>query len=202
MAQEKEEQNIAVKHANPFASAFKGTLGKGLGCVTIVIIVVVVIGALAAGGSEEKGGYVTEEEGKSAVSEERGGTEEAQEQKQSPKIEENDTEEAMPYKPEEAPKQQVVVAELSGNANKSSDTFRLSGGKATLTYDFKGDIAVVGAIYILKEGTDLLVDGGIPEVMVSEAGSDSTIIRKSAGDYYLQVNSANADYTVTIEEER
>jgi len=99
-------------------------------------------------------------------------------------------------------KQQVVVAEVSGNANKSSDTFRLSGGKVTVDYDFEGNIAIVGAIYLLKEGTSLSEDGGIPEVMVSEAGSDSTIVRKSAGDYYLQVNSANADYTVTVSEER
>lgn len=99
-------------------------------------------------------------------------------------------------------KQQVVVVKLSGNSNKSSDTFSLTGGKVTLTYDFKGASSIVGAIYVLKEGVDLQKDGGIPEVMVSQAGSDSTILRKAAGDYYLQVNSANADYTVTIEEER
>ena len=103
---------------------------------------------------------------------------------------------------EQAPKQNVVVAELSGNANKSSDTFKLSGGKVTVDYSFEGNTAIVGAIYLLKEGTSLSEDGGIPEVMVSEAGSDSTIVRKSAGDYYLQVSSANADYTVTVSEER
>jgi hypothetical protein len=104
--------------------------------------------------------------------------------------------------PEESePKQKVVVTELSGSANKSSDTFRLSGGKVTLTYDFKGTGTIVGAIYILEEGTDLNTDGGIPEVMVTEPGSDTTIVRKGEGDYYLQVNSTT-DFTVKIEEEK
>ena len=105
-------------------------------------------------------------------------------------------------KPQEnKPKQKVVVTELSGSANKSSDTFRLSGGKVTLTYDFKGTGTIVGAIYILEEGTDLNTDGGIPEVMVTEPGSDTTIVRKGEGDYYLQVNSTT-DFTVKIEEEK
>jgi len=116
--------------------------------------------------------------------------------------ESNTTEEKTEEAKAPATKQQVVVAELSGNANKSSDTFTLTGGKVTVEYDFKGNTAIVGAIYLLKEGTSLSEDGGIPEVMVSEAGSDSTIVRKSAGDYYLQVNSANADYTIKVTEER
>lgn len=99
------------------------------------------------------------------------------------------------------PKQNTVVTELSGNANKSSDTFKLSGGKVTLSYTFGGTGPLVGAIYILEEGTDLNTDGGIPEVIVSEPGSDTTIVRKAKGDYYLQVNSTT-DFTVKIEEER
>jgi len=96
----------------------------------------------------------------------------------------------------------VVVAELSGSANKNSDTFDLKGGKTRVTYTFEGNNPIVGSIYVLKEGTDLQTDGGFPEVMVSEASTDSTIIRKSAGEYYLSVSVANADYTVTVEEQR
>lgn len=120
----------------------------------------------------------------------------------SSKVETQDTESNDEVAEINKQKENVVIAELSGNANKSSDTFRLTGGKVTLDYDFEGNSPIVGAIYLLKEGTSLSEDGGIPEVMVSEAGSDSTIIRKSSGDYYLQVNSANADYTVTVTEER
>ena len=102
----------------------------------------------------------------------------------------------------EVSKEYVLVIELSGNANKSSDTFTLTGGKVRLSYDFQGNTAIVGGIYVLTEGTDLQTEGGIPEVMVSQAGSDSTILRKAAGDYYLQVNAANATWTAKLEEER
>ncbi len=99
-------------------------------------------------------------------------------------------------------KQWVSVVELKGNADKSSDTFRLTGGKARINYSFTGNTVMIGAIYVLREGTSLMEDGGIPEVMVTDAGEDSTIIRKSAGDYYLQVSAANSSYTVTLEEEK
>lgn len=102
----------------------------------------------------------------------------------------------------ELTKQWIVITELKGNADKSSDTFRLNGGKVRLTYNFQGNVAVFGGVYILKEGVDLMTDGGIPEVMVSEVGGDSTIVRKAKGDYYLKVVSANANYTVKLEEER
>lgn len=49
-----EEKNITVKHGNPFMSSFKGTLGKGLGCFTIVVIVIVVIAALSSGGNKSQ----------------------------------------------------------------------------------------------------------------------------------------------------
>jgi TM2 domain-containing membrane protein YozV len=101
-------------------------------------------------------------------------------------------------KKKEAQKNWTKVAELSGNAAKSSETIVLTGGKLRLKYNFEGD-TVAGSIYLLKEGTDLQTDGGIPEVMVTKGGSDETIIRKSAGDYYLHVNTTT-QYTVTLEE--
>ena len=47
-----------------------------------------------------------------------------------------------------------------------------------------------------------MTDGGIPDVMISEAGAGETILRKDAGEYYVKVTSANASYTVTVEEEK
>ncbi len=57
---------------------------------------------------------------------------------------------------------------------------------------------IVVAIYLLDEATDLQSDGGIPVVMITDEGSDETLLRKSAGDYYLHVMAANAEYTVTL----
>lgn len=91
---------------------------------------------------------------------------------------------------------------LSGNANQQSDTITLTGGRLRLTYDFvdsTGNDMIVAAIYVLTEGTDLHSDGGIPEVMISEAGTGETFLRKGAGEYFLYVMSANSEYTVTLE---
>ena len=96
----------------------------------------------------------------------------------------------------------MTVVEASGNANKNTDTFELKGGKAKITYTFNGGDVIVGAIYVLKEGTDLNKSGGIPEVTVSNSGTDSTFITKAAGKYYLSVKSANATWNLKLEEER
>ena len=103
---------------------------------------------------------------------------------------------------ESKPKQYVTVVDLKGNANKNSDMFELKGGKVKITYTFSGVQSIVGAIYLLKEGTDLNQQGGIPEVTVTEAGTDSTFLTKSAGKYYLSVKAANTTWNVKIEEER
>lgn len=98
------------------------------------------------------------------------------------------------------PKTWTTIATVSGDADKSSETIHLSGGQVRLKYDFQGESSVIGAIYVLKEGTDLQTDGGIPDVTVTKAGSDETILRKSAGDYYVHVTAANTSYTITLEE--
>jgi hypothetical protein len=107
--------------------------------------------------------------------------------------------------PKPAAKKFVKLVTLSGKADKQSDTIKTTGGKIRLSYTFtdpsKSGIIVAG-IYFLKEGTDLQKDGGIPEVMISEPGKDTTTLRKDAGEYYLKVTAANTNYTVVVEEER
>ena len=48
-----EETNVTVKHGNPFLANFKGMLGKGLGCLTLIIIAIVAIALLSGGGSDK-----------------------------------------------------------------------------------------------------------------------------------------------------
>lgn len=98
-----------------------------------------------------------------------------------------------------------TVATITGNADQQTDTISLTGGKVRVSYDFvdsSGYGTIIAAIYVLTEGTDIMVAGGIPDVMVSKPGAGETILRKSAGDYYVKVTSANADYTVTVEEQK
>jgi hypothetical protein len=112
---------------------------------------------------------------------------------------------AQPSQAAPAAKKWVKLVTLSGKADKQSDTIKTNGGKIRLSYTFtdpsKSGIIVAG-IYFLDEGTDLQKDGGIPEVMVSEPGKDTTTLRKDAGEYYVKVTAANTNYTVVVEEER
>lgn len=95
----------------------------------------------------------------------------------------------------------VEVASLSGNGNKRSKTFEVGSGEVELEYSVKGEQVICG-IYVVPEGQAIQKDGGFPEVMVSEAGKDSTMLVKDPGTYYLDVTAANCDWTVTIQEKR
>lgn len=99
-------------------------------------------------------------------------------------------------------KQWVKVIELSGSANKRSQVFELTGGQTKLSYVVKGNTMPLCSIYVMEEGTSLQESGGFPEVMIQQAGSDTTYLNKGPGRYYLDINSANCSWTVTIEEER
>lgn len=111
---------------------------------------------------------------------------------------------AVEDKPVEAEASWQEVVSLKGKADKSSGVFELTGGEVRMSYSFKGgESMALGSIYVLTEGTDLMKDGGIPELIVDAPGSDETALHKSAGTYFLDVNAANFDgWTVTIEELR
>lgn len=103
---------------------------------------------------------------------------------------------------QEAPKQWTTVLELSGGASKRSDIFELKGGKARLSYNVTGDELSIVSIYVIEEGKSLEDEGGFPEVMVEKPGNDTTFLAKNPGRYYLEVDSANAEWVIKIEEER
>lgn len=111
------------------------------------------------------------------------------------------TEEAPAEPVVEKPKQWTKVISLSGNANKRSDIFELTGGKTRLTYELKGNMSMAN-IYVMEEGSNLEKDGGFAEVTVTETGKDTTFLTKGAGKYYLDISSANGSWSVVIEEEK
>lgn len=98
--------------------------------------------------------------------------------------------------------QEVIT--LDGKSDKSSGVFQLTGAETRMTYEFHGSGGMgVAAVYLLTEGTDLQVDGGLPELMLTEDESDSTFLHRASGNYYLDVSSANfAGWSVTIEQKR
>ncbi|AIY01957.1 hypothetical protein ART_2358 [Arthrobacter sp. PAMC 25486] len=99
----------------------------------------------------------------------------------------------------------VEVVSLSGAADQASQVFALSGKETRMVYEFVGseeDFAI-GSIYLEKEGTDIMVDGGIPVVMITKPESNTTALHKKAGNYFLDVKAANLDsWTVKIEEKQ
>ena len=113
--------------------------------------------------------------------------------------------------PEPAPAPAVVapaapkwtqVAKMSGSASKRGASFHLDGSDARMTYKVTGGDPIVCGFYVVEKGKSIQKDGGFPETMISEAGKDTTMLSKGAGDYYLDVTSANCKWTVTIEELR
>lgn len=98
-------------------------------------------------------------------------------------------------------KEWVELITLSGSGNKKSAEFDYSGGKARLRYNFQANNMGVFAVYVVKEGTDIMTEGGFPEVML-DAGEqgESNLSHLRKGTYYLNVTSANGKWTVTVEE--
>jgi hypothetical protein len=178
-------QPIPPKQKKPF---FKRTWVIVTGAVLLVFIV---IGIANGGGSPTT----------DSAAEPSGGVTSSDK----PVTSEKPQESTKPSQPAPAAKKFVKLVTLSGKADKQSDTIKTTGGKIRLSYTFtdpSNSGIIVAGIYFLKEGTDLQKDGGIPEVMISEPGKDTTTLRKDAGEYYLKVTSANAKYTVVVEEER
>lgn len=90
----------------------------------------------------------------------------------------------------------------SGTGEKTSELFTLSGAPARLTWDVKTDTMWIIAAFVEPEGHDLKTQGGFPVVMEGEVKQGSEPLDLEAGKYYVYVNAANCDWTVTIEEQK
>ncbi len=106
--------------------------------------------------------------------------------------------------PEPSPKQKewVNVFEVTANSSKQSETFHLNGGQQKIIYKTVGDDYTMCAIYVMDEGTSLDENGGFPVVMIDGSQEDETMMRKSAGDYYMDLSIANGSCIVELQEYR
>ena len=98
----------------------------------------------------------------------------------------------------------VKLLEFSGNGTKKSAVFELHGNHARLRYRYKSEDAGMGlfSVYIVPDGEDITVSGGIPEVMSTANHEESeSAIQKSSGKYYLDVN-ATGKWSIVVEEEQ
>jgi hypothetical protein len=95
-----------------------------------------------------------------------------------------------------APTWHKVIA-LSGTSEKRSGLFTLRDAETRLRYTTKA--AGFFAVYVVEEGGSLQRDGGFPEVSSDRKGSDSTVLVKDQGRYYLDISST-VPWTVVIEQ--
>lgn len=100
------------------------------------------------------------------------------------------------------PKAWTDVAIFSGSSSKKTNSFTLSGAEAKLVYSQSGGEFATTSVYIVEKGDSLEQSGGFPEVTISGNSTDESMIVKSAGEYYFDVNSANASWTLTVQELR
>jgi hypothetical protein len=96
----------------------------------------------------------------------------------------------------------VEVMSMEGSTSKRSPSFALEGGEQKLEYSLTGDTMPMIAVYVEPSDWDMEKDGGFPAVWPDKAGSDSTMLDKEAGEYIVQVEAANCDWTVKILEKR
>lgn len=149
----------------------------------LALIVIGIIASAVGGDNDKKQDSTTQNKPKAEVSEAVPNNQKEEKQK------------------EEQPKKWVSVAKLSATENKQSDTFSLNGGKQKLIYTTTG-ANVNCYVYMLKDTETLDKDGGIPEVMIDKATSNETLIRKSKGDYYLDIKPILGKCSVEVMEER
>jgi len=113
----------------------------------------------------------------------------------------SNSEQGVEQNSENSSKQWVELIQFKGKGDKKSEVFTYNGGKARLRYEFNSSDFGVFAAYVVKEGVDIMTEGGLPEVMLdgSESG-ESNLSHLRKGNYYLNISSANGSWTVIVEE--
>ena len=92
------------------------------------------------------------------------------------------------------------VQTFSGNGIKETQPFTVSGDTWRLRYDFESSTPDQHSssfdMSVYKSGNT------IPESVITleRPGSDTTYVQAGAGTYYLSIESANATWSVTVEE--
>lgn len=106
--------------------------------------------------------------------------------------------------PKEESKEKVwtSVFKIEAKADKQTEGFTLQGGQQKIVYKTTGGQYAICMIYMMKEGSTLEENGGIPTVSVTGDKTDETMMRKGDGQYYLDIKSANGTCVVDVQELR
>jgi hypothetical protein len=102
----------------------------------------------------------------------------------------------------------TLVNTYSGADSVNTQPFTLQGGEQKLVYqaspsDSNTDPSMVEANwYVVPAGTDLNKTGGFPDATLDQAGSNSTILYKDSGSYYVSASTANCSWQFQVWEMR
>lgn len=94
------------------------------------------------------------------------------------------------------------VFKTSATADKQTESFDLQGGQQKIIYKNTGGEASLCFVYVMKEGSTIENDGGIPTVMIDGDLEDETMMRKSKGQYYVDLKTVNGTCEIEIQELR
>lgn len=105
-------------------------------------------------------------------------------------------------KTEKKEKEWVSIFKTDASSDKQTESFNLEGGQQKVIYQTTGNQYTLCAVYVMEEGTSIDKDGGFPVVMIDEPKSDETMMRKSSGEYYLDLKVANGSCSIEVQELR
>ena len=94
------------------------------------------------------------------------------------------------------------VFKTIANSDKQTESFELKGGQQKVIYKNTGGSYSICMIYVVKEGDSLEKSGGFPIASITGDQEDETMMRKSKGQYYLDLKTANGACEVEIQELR
>lgn len=94
------------------------------------------------------------------------------------------------------------VFKTIANSDKQTESFELKGGQQKVVYKNTGGSYSICMIYVVKEGDSLEKSGGFPIASITGDQEDETMMRKSKGQYYLDLKTANGACEVEIQELR
>lgn len=111
----------------------------------------------------------------------------------------NKSVENLPAKEPEKPKVWTSVYKVTANSDKQTENFALEGGQQKIVYKTTGNSSLC-YVYVLKEGATLDKNGGMPVVSIDGEQADETMMRKSDGNYYLDIKTVNGSCQIEVQE--
>ena len=94
------------------------------------------------------------------------------------------------------------VFKTSATSDKQTEGFDLQGGQQKIIYKNTGGETALCIVYVMREGSTIETDGGIPTIMIDGDQEDETMMRKSKGQYYVDLKTVNGTCEIEIQELR